>query len=156
MAHQQEEIPAARKPHIQDERKVTRKGIEIGSFEQPRQKISYTSDQSSQYHSSQAQGATVRKQDHAATASPTVEMNQIGQLGAPKEAGADADVDLDSSFGGVGIKMDRTDSPLKPPYDENGGTGGGGIKRMEMVCNFQRMVVLVYTYMYLDAYPFIL
>ena len=82
--------------------------------------MSYASDQPSQHHQYQAQGATARKQDYAATASPPVAINQSGP-GVAKEAGyANADAHLESSFGDVGIDLDPTDMSLKPPYDGSG------------------------------------
>ena len=137
MANQQGKIPAAGKaargPQKQVARKRTGKGIEIGSFEEP-QLMPYASDQPSRYHySSQAQGATARTRDHAATASPSVAINQSG-TSVSKEA-AYTDGHQESSFGDVGIDLDPTDSAMKPPYDGSSGTGGDGIKRMEMVCN---------------------
>jgi hypothetical protein len=137
MANQQGEIPAAceaaRKPKKQVARKSTRKGIEIGSFEQPQQRMSYASDQSSQCQISQAQGAMARKQDHATTASPAVEISQSGP-GVPKEASyADTDAHLESSFGGVGIEMDPTGKSLKPPFDES--ADDEHRRRSEMVSN---------------------
>ena len=96
--------------------------------------MSYASDQPARYHSSsQAQGATARTRDHAATASPSVASNQSG-LRVSKEA-VYADGHQESSFGDVGIDLHLTDSAMKPPYDGSSGTGGGGIRRMEMVCN---------------------
>ena len=137
MANQQGKIPAAGKaargPQKQVARKRTGKGIETGGFEEP-QLMSYTSDQPSRYHNSaQAQGAMVRTWDHATTASPTVAINQSGPRVSKESAYADGH--QESSFGGVGIDLHPTDSPVKPPYDGSSGTGGGGIKRMEMVCN---------------------
>lgn len=120
MVNQQGGVPAARKRQKQVARKRTGRGIEIGSFEEPQQKMSYASDQPSQYHSSQAQGATARKQDHAATASPTVAINQSGP-GVSKEAAyAGTDAHQESSFGDVGIDLHPTDSPMKSPYDGSG------------------------------------
>ena len=158
-ANQQGGIPAAareaaRKPQKQVARKRTGKGIEIGRFEQPQQRMSYASDQPSQYESSQAQGATARKQDHATTASPT---NQSGP-GVPKDASyADTDAHLESSFGDVGIEMDSTRKSLKPPYD-----GSGDDNKHRRKSNIVSDYVFLnawlswFRHIYLDAYLFIL
>lgn len=114
MANQEGKIPAsgkaARGPQKQVARKRTGKGIEIGSFEEPQQ-MSYASDQPSQYHSSPAQGATARQQNHAATAFPSAEIKQSGPGMRNEAAYADANAHLESSSGDVGIELRPSDSP---------------------------------------------
>ena len=131
MANRRGEIPAsgkaARGPQKQVARKRTGKGIEIGSFEEPQQ-MSYASDQPSQYHSSPAQGATARQQNHAATAFPSAEIKQSG----PGAAYADANAHLESSSGDIGIDLHPSDSLLKPPYDGSGDDKKHG-RRSKMV-----------------------
>ena len=137
MANQEGKIPAsgkaARGPQKQVARKRTGKGIEIGSFEEPQQ-MSYASDQPSQYHSSPAQGATARQQNHAATAFPSAEIKQSGPGMRNEAAYADANAHLESSSGDVGIELRPSDSPLKPPYDGMGDDKKHG-RRSKMVSN---------------------
>ena len=71
----------------------------------------------------------MHQQDQVVNASSAVEMDKSGP-GMLKEANhSDADADLGSCFGDVGIGRDPTD---KPPFD---GNGGGVMKRNEMVSN---------------------